>query len=490
MLISYSVEVNSGSGFVDVSSYLVSEDAVQTTHEATGDRSGFAFGDDSRSEATIKIRRSYGALGRLWGVRITYTVDLLTRRAFTGVITTFSGDLDTWTIQCTGFAYLLDKYKPYTVMLTGRPAATMTTASSIEDPANGACVTGHINQVLWGAGGRPYEQAGSYPSALFYYSCEQSVIAIPYAWAAGDSALQELLKLCQASAGQLYQDADGIIRYKQPFSFADGTGTFLFDATAGNHNPLISTPYVDLDEQYPDSQLATKITCSYIPRHMEVYQNVVEDTTVRMVEGSGTLTVVLEPKAPVTTDPILVPTDGLNAVFITGKKAPNDGTTGYTYTVTSAAQRLTLVFTNHTTIPFYVTKITLMGRPVIAGEAGVVSVGSGSEELQISDNPNIQTENHARRLATIAQLFYSTARPVRTFKGVPYMPQRFQGEVVNVTIPEISLSSVAHVITAIHEDRTGASANYSAVPISGLPKTSDLFLWGHSYTGVSKQIGY
>jgi hypothetical protein len=120
----------------------------------------------------------------------------------------------------------------------------------------------------------------------------------------------------------------------------------------------------------------------------------------------------------------------------------------------------------------------------------VVSVGSGSEELQISDNPNIQTENHARRLATIAQLFYATARPVRTFKGVPYMPQRFQGEVVNVTIPEISLSSVAHVITAIHEDRTGASANYSAVPIAGLPVTSQMFIWGHSYSGLSKTIGY
>jgi hypothetical protein len=392
-----------------------------------------------------------------------------------------------------GFGYLLEKYKPYTVMLESRPAFTATTASSVEDPSNTSCVSGLGNQLLWGAGGRPYEQASTYTSALFYYSCEHSVISIPYAWAAGDSASQELLKQCQATAGQMYQGADGVIRYKQPFSFADGSAaTFTFDITATAHSiPFGETPHANITEEYPDSQLATKITCSHIPREKQDYQPVIEDTTHRIIGASATLAIDLEPKYPLRNTPILVPNDGINVIFMTGKKASVDGTTGYTYTVASYAQKVTVTFVNHTTTPMYVTKISLNGQPVVAGEAQVVSVGSGDEELQISDNPNIQTANQALRLCTIAALFYSQERAVVTVHDAPWMVQRSQGEVINLNVPSSDYTDEPCVITAIHDTQTGSVADYALVPIQGLPRTSDFFQWGSTnYSGLSRKIGY
>lgn len=490
---SYQVELNSGLGWADISSYLVGTDAVQTRHDTTGTRSGFAFGDDSTSEATVKIRRAYGSVARLWGLRITYTINSVSRRIFTGVIKTYSGDAYIWTLSCQGYSYLLDKSKPFTAMVEGRPAFTATTATSIEDPTNGSYAAGHGNMLLWLAGGRPYEQSSTYTNPAFYYSCEQALIVIPYAWSAGDSAHQELLKLCQATAGQLYQDGAGVVRYKQPFSFAATAGSWTFDATVGAHDPALAvTPHGDPDQQYPDAELATKITCNYIPRQKQVYQVVVEDTTKRHVDASGTLVIPLSPKYPITTDALIIASDGINATFMAGGKVvPNDGTLGYTYTTTQAAQQITLTFTNHTAQPFYINKITIQARPVVALEAGVVSSGSGSEEQLLSDNPNIQVESQAQRLCTIGMLYYAQERPILWLKNVPYIPQIVQGMGAVVNQPLLGLSNVLHTVVAIDETQTGLSADYGMIDVTGIPTTNLFYQWGTAYTGSdTKKIGY
>jgi hypothetical protein len=496
MVPAYTIEWFVSSAWVNISNYLVGEDAVQTSHTTTGDRSGFAFGDDSESTATFKVRRAIGRPLRLQPVRITYTMDSTTRRAFTGIVKTTSGDRDIITVDCTGFKRLIEKTKAYTNMVYRRPVATATSTVSVEDPSSGSCVSGLINQLLWTSGGRPKEQDfnSTYVSqALFWYSCEQAVIAPDWTWTAGDDAWSEIMKLCQASGGQLYQDGDGIVRYKQPFSFADGTAVFVFDATATTHNPAVSTPHGDFEETYPDDQAATKITCSYVPRRLEAIQNVVEDTDVRMVNAGDNLTIDLEPKFPIrslVTNGSGLKDDALNVTFFNGAGVAQVNPGGYQTYVVVSAQKISLVIGNYSSFPFYVNKITLQGEPVVAGEAGTVSVGSGTEEMTISENTYIQSRSHAQRLCEISQLFYSQERAVRVLRNVPYMPERFIGESVRLNIPDIGISSVAHVIVAIEEGETGIDASYTLVSTAGLPKTSDYFLIGTAYSGLTRKLGY
>src|SRR5262249_45006677 len=131
--------------------------------------------------------------------------------------------------ECVGASAFAQPTKAYSGLFVLRALFTKTSASSIEDPANGSYAAGVGNYGLWQAGGRPYEQSGSYPSASFYYSCDQAVLCPPFSWLAGEDAWAELQKLAQAAGGQLYQNTLGTVVYRQPLAIVANTPTYPFD---------------------------------------------------------------------------------------------------------------------------------------------------------------------------------------------------------------------------------------------------------------------
>jgi GTPase SAR1 family protein len=78
---------------------------------------------------------------------------------------------------------------------------------AIEDPTAGGYVGGLANELLWRSGGRPFDQAATYPTALFYYVCQGSAVAPAYGWSDGDKAMMESM------TGFKRAGADGILTY-------------------------------------------------------------------------------------------------------------------------------------------------------------------------------------------------------------------------------------------------------------------------------------
>lgn len=481
--ISYTVEYQSAGSWFQIPANQV--ERVSSSLETTGNlENGVAFGDNSQVQGSIEVARSlWSVLTDQMPVRVTYTVGAATARAFVGLIASRRRTLTRCEIELEGIASKIASTRFYSNALYRRPAATKTTASSIEDPANVAYNAGLINRIMWEAGGRPVEQSGSYPTAIFSYGCDQALFAPEWSWVAGEDGWQEALRLARACGGQLFVDTLGVVRFRSALSFANSAPTYTFTESV----------YRECSERYAAGQLATKVICQFIPRFGQALQEVADDASPRLLQRNGSLTVVLEPQWPCSsfdTPSNQLRPEAVVAVFGDGTKAPQGGA-GYTHTITFAAQRVALSFQNQTARPIIIHRIMLKGTPIAPGEPGSITSGSGTTEKTIEDNPYVQSKSHAQRLADLVLSFYGTVRPFREIEGCPWDPNRLIGEVVGLTCQDFGLTNSPHVITAIRNDDTGATAGYTLVYVGDLIKESDFFLIGSTdYSGQSRKLGF
>jgi hypothetical protein len=174
----YLLEYNSGAGWVSVSADDVIE--IDGTAESSAGDNGLSFGATAAQRATIQLHPSASSIA--WDgtrVRVSYGFDTSDKMPrYAGVIVARNREGDTglrWDVA--GYDELIRRSAVYSPMIVRRNASTATTASSTEDPTNPAWRGGLVNYIFWTAGGRPLEQAASYPTALFFYSCDFSPIA-------------------------------------------------------------------------------------------------------------------------------------------------------------------------------------------------------------------------------------------------------------------------------------------------------------------------
>ena len=446
---------------------------------------GVGFGDQTSTRAEVEVLRTETSgitLPRL-PVRITYTIDAGSAVAFQGIVTGYSGDRETIRLTCEGMiSDLPSRTKAiFTKLRYKRAPATKTSASSIEDPTNGSYVGGIINEVLWKAGGRPYEQAGSYASADFYYSCDQAIRAPDWSWVAGEDGWSECLRLARAVGGQLYQGLDGVVRYRQPLTMVGSVG-----------KTYTTADYEELREEVDTGQYATRVVASFTPRYVAAVQEVITDTTYRTVPASSSLTVDLEPHWPIVDDTWVLDGGTLKdkniiATFFDGGLASYHASTGFTTTVTTYAMRITIVITNNTARNMQISKITVAGAPVVAGETQTVVIGSADPTRNLEDNIFVQSKAHATALATMATTFYGTVRPVRRLSGCVWDVSRTVGETVALTDSALGLSATTHLILSVSDSEAGAVAEYALVDATGLPALADYWLVkSTSQTGTKK----
>lgn len=443
-----------------------------------------AFGDGAGVSCSIDVMRD--ALPSPWyhtPVKVDMAVSTdggaaVGNTIFNGVITSRESDGPITTLTCADYSTLVRAQKLYSPMFLRRPAATATGAATVENPDDASYAGGIINYILWQAGGRPYQQSATYPDADFYYLCDQAPFAPPYAWLAGDDAWQEAQKLCQASGGQLYQDARGVMRYVQPLAFSQPVTSLTLNESV----------YGKLRETITTAQSAGRVTVPYTPRMVQSMQFVIEDETPRLLKPGETIYFDLEPKWPV------VQWGAFNAyaTTFTGGVVPYDHTSGVTWGYAFAAQKCQVQMTNHrTNESIVVNRIEVKGRPLVAGEAATVTVGSGDPEIVKTDNEYIQDEAYARRFATMTLAFYGTARAVYTADGCPFEATRMIGDVVPLSSTDYGLSSVPCLITSADHDDTGGTKSYQLVPVADLPTLNNTFIWGHNYASAdSRALGY
>lgn len=482
---SYTVERNSG-GWATIAASSVLADLSGSAEMGLSDN-GVAFGDETTNTCSIVVKRAtVSALNfaRL-PVRVTFTINAASQVAFVGEVADWTGDLDTVTWQCESMLASLpgrtrDYYSP---LRFRRPPATKTTASSVEDPDNGAYVGGLINELFWRAGGRPNEQSGTYPSADFYYSCEQAIRAPDWSWVAGENGYEEAKRLARAVGGQIYQGMDGVIRYKQPLTLI-GSVVTTYDISS----------FRDLDEQgSARSQYAKVFNCSFTPRRIQPIQEVISDTTPRIVAAGASVTIDLEPQWPlyyVALDGGTLKEKNITAVRFDGVLMTYNASTGYTVVTTVKAMRITAVVTNNSAFAMQITKVVISGQPIAAGETGTVTAGSGDPARELEDNIFVQTKAHAQALATMALSFYGTARATRTLREMVYDPARIVGDTVALTVSELGLSAVSHIILRKDHEEAGAVQSLALLDASGLPALADYWLCQSTSQSGTKKVAW
>jgi len=488
----FSVEVDSGSGYTVVTQAEVK--AISAKLQTTQNQdNAFAFGTVATASAVVEITDAYVLSNwQTARIRIKFGFDTSDKiTAFEGVIIKRQHQDRWYQYECEGFNYIIARKKIYTDVLYRRAIATKTTATSVEDATVPGSRPGILNQIFFEVGGRPYEQSAyaSDPNFKFWYSFDGSIVKPKWAWVSGDDAWEETQRLVRAAGGQLYQDRDGVIYYKQPLSF----GYVPSGATLFAYN---ESDFETISEEASTVEQLDTVKASFVERVLQPMQEVYSSTTPKLL-AAGATNVPLEMQYPVYSyasymTPARLITSGaaIKATFLDGRDATQN--TSFTVAINDkAAQLLDLTFTNSTGEPISINKITIHGRPITAGSESVATYTSGTgSELMLEDNVYVQSFAQAYRLVRMYYDFYHTNRAIITLNNTGYDPDRYLGEVVELTFAEWGLSSARHRIIGL-DYSNGDTMNVMLAPISGLPTRDTVFVVGSTYSdGTTKEVSY
>lgn len=474
----YRVEIHNGISYSTVNEdYIRNVDGVL---EITANNNGLAFGVHAVPKAKIEMTDDFASVAwKLNKVRISFTFDTADFvQVFEGVLTDRSRSGHYLTFECEGWNALISRRKIYTEMFYRRPIATKTTISSIDDPEEAGYNAGLLNRIMWEAGGRPYEQIGTYTNATFYYSFDEALLRPKWSWISGEDAWEEANKLIKAAGGQLFQNANGVIYYKQPLSFG----------IAGDEPFEISDDdFVSISEKETARDQVATVKTQFIERNIQPTQTVYELDDVFAVIPGELVTKEIEMKWPVYTYTLdssgNIPFNSIKAVYPDGRNITSDTELSFTYELTYTrlnATRLVITFENLTDEPLTVEAFNIQGRPVTEGSSGTATYGSGIPELELEPNVYIDSETHARRLIRMYYDFYNNSRAIITLGGMGYDPDRYIGEIIQFDYTAWAYSGL-YRITALRHDSTGSRMDADIVPVNNLPIRDEMFIIGTTY---------
>lgn len=326
----------------------------------------------------------------------------------------------------------------YSSLFVNRYAATATTATSIEDPDDLAYAGGMINWILWQAGGRPIEQAATYPSATYYYRCDYSDIILPFGWVAADDAWEELGRIVAAVGGWLYQDREGVVTYRSVSSILaepQGPCNYVTFATtlANRENDLITmsgysaTTTVRTD---PRSVAATFVTRERLFAS-EVYRN----TEPIILQAGEVYDAVVELQYPVDdTEPITITIEAhrlRGGTLLSSTQVTQSGTV-------TTAQQITTTITNTLTEPIIITAIAVEAVAIAVVEEGSVrapGIGNG-RDLRIVDLALLGSRPRAQQLVdyAAATVGLSDSDVSLSLPSLRLDPYREIGEIVDIQV--------------------------------------------------------
>lgn len=480
---------------------------ISGSADSTGNQdNGVSFGTPSDPSASVEME-DYQVDGihymhdPYWinkAVRISYgfdTSDFVV--VYQGPIKTMQKTNEAISLDLGGSLDYLADIKIHTPIYYRKPAATKTTIASIEDPDDVGYSAGLINLAFWRAGGRPKEQQNiayteASPDWKFWYSCEQALIAPDYSWFSGDNTQDEVYTLARAVGGQIYQDTLGTVRYTQPLSFGDTTGyvsyyTFTDDVFDG------------YTENISKGELLGTLKMLHTPRRIEPMQDIIDDKTPRIIYPDiiGSTIIELAPSLPIWVYQGLVTNDDITAVnTMKAQLLDNREITPTIGAVEQYASKVLITVLNpDVTTPMLLTSIKIQGRPLAAADdiltqyplPGIAFL----PEKTVENNVYIQNEIHAKRLIQMIFEFYNELLPIITLNNVQYDPDRFVGEIVQIdSIYNSDIAKYFRIIRIAHE-QLGTSMSVGLVQVTDIPKRSDMFIIGDTYSaGDTRELSY
>jgi len=110
--------------------------------------------------------------------------------------------------------------------------------------------------------------------------------------------------------------------------------------------------------------------------------------------------------------------------------------------------------------------------------AGIVP--SGFREVNVRENPYIQTKEHATRMLDVVKYLHKRPRPVVRVVDIVFNPSLEIGDVININSVYYGLSGKFKV-TDIAIKNSGAFMDISCVDVSDIKTREELFVIGETY---------
>lgn len=485
----------------------VSADVVQVSGDYTitagGAGDGIGFGLARAPTQTIEVARE--AYDEAWDrrpVRISLGFAGSNPLHFVGLIDGRDRDGPQGAWAAVGWQELVAAVGEIRTPLLRRVAAfTATTASSVEDPSDPAYAGGLGNRILWAAGGRPLEQAATYPAAVFYYSTQGAILAPEWSWLNGGDPAQALDELCRVAGGTLYQDTAGVVRYVEPYRLSPPSGDVIHytdSAAAAVQSARVTNGLRQYgprprEQSRPRRLVPSVVRASFVTRRLQTPQVMFKVSEPRIdgkddgliAAGAAAQTVTLDLERPA-----LVLTEARVTAVILGTPdaAPADQLTVVATLV--AAQRVTVQVTNLTGQAILLASITLLGRPLVAGEEATVKAGTPTtygRELTVQDSVYLTDRAYAERLCSLYLGFYGTARPTVELSGCGFDPTTTLGQRVLFTSADLGIDAQPYRVVGIRPSRTGVEMALTLAPIAGLPVAADFFTIGQTYAASDER---
>jgi len=482
----FKVEVYVSSSWTDVTADVVACNVIHITPPL------LEFNASSGASARIELTDARLSLdvARV-PVRVSFGFSTSDKvQSFIGLITQRDRRYDGVIWTCRGYEALIETADVNIELQFNRPTATETTASSVEDPDDANYAGGMINEIFWKSGGRPYEQASTYTSAVFYYSCDPSLIDVYATWLNSESAWEDLGRLCRACGGQIAQDERGIIHYRSPLGMVSGSATYSYTDAALTAAQRVSTNtsnYESIEESANYDRVLDGIAIDYVRRGLSGGQVIYSDEEFRMLEGNATITISIE------TD---VPAWSLNVIKVNAARMRTGAKVEPTISNrTKVGTKVTFDVTNPTAARCGIYSIEIRGQSLIKIEEGeelYATTGNiaTSRTLRSTDNAYIQTRTQAKQMARMFWDYLSEIRPSIRLINAGYDPERTIGEFINLTNSSLGYSSTRCVIGDI-DNNAGETMSLTLIDVSQFDQTSAYFIIGQTYsTSTTKKVGY
>lgn len=373
-------------------------------------------------------------------------------------------------------------------LLRRRPIFTATTISSVEDPGLTTWRGGLGNYILWQCGGRPYEQASAYPSAVFYYSCAQALIAPEWSWTNGENPWEVLRKLCRAAGGQIFIDGESTVRYVDPITLATGTPAHTFTdevLTQEQRAAQGKSGYGNVEDRRRSERAITGATCAFVGREVSGAQEIYANTTPHQIAAGASITLACDLQLPayvvsqVTADGCVIRT--------ATKTTSGDLTVAHAH---PAAQRVDVTITNTLADPVMLDAVRIVGRPLAAGEEGSERYGDSTGRMvSVEDSYFVQSPRHAAMLCRMLYDAETAASVGYRLTDCAYDPDREVGEIVGLTSSDYGLAAERCRVVRI-DVKAGAWMDVDLAPLGNLPTRDSVHIVGGIATGDTKDMAY
>lgn len=313
---------------------------------------------------------------------------------------------------------------------------------------------------------------------------DKALFTTSWAWAEDESAVEEMWRAATADGGWLWWDQQGIMRYANLLAWVNSASVRTI--TADDKSNLRTVPNPDL--------LATEVRGRWEPRRIGAAGTIFSLDERKTIQPLESVTFDAKFAQPVWS--IVAPEVNKDYWVVSPGGMDMTESVDLTLSENRYAQRVAITVTNkHANLPVILSYLQLRGLKVTGGPSQEITVQATTSPLpythtrKLPGNILIQSDTHARALATFLAERNSRVHPTWEMVGVSGIPQLELGDRVTFYDSEVVAAERDGHVTGINWRFTpggGFRQDISLLDREYLFPYSDYFVIGQTALGAGR----